>query len=319
MPKIFISTYPFSRSEKTPLRLLESSGYEYTINPFDRKLKPEEVKELAKDADAIVAGTEDLTSLVESSQNLKIIARVGIGLDSVPLDLCKEKGITVCYTPDAVTPAVAELTVGLMLDTIRRISFADRELRNKKWSRPYGRRIGTSKIGLIGFGRVGSMVAELLSGFRPQEILVNDIVDISEKVQKLKNKGLPIRETDKSEIYENCDIISLHLPRTVETTNLISTQEFSLMKKTSILINTSRGGIINEECLYTVLSNHSISGAAIDVFEDEPYQGKMIKLENIVLTQHMGSCSEDCRADMEREAVEDVLRFFRGEQVKSKV
>ena len=116
--RIFISTIPFGEVETSPVKLLEKSGFEYKINPLGRKLKANEVTEIAKNYDALIAGTEDTTPLIQSLRKLKIISRVGIGLDSVPLELCKTKGIKVCYTPDAVTKAVAEFTVGLIIEAM---------------------------------------------------------------------------------------------------------------------------------------------------------------------------------------------------------
>lgn len=319
MKKIFISTYPFCRLDETPMRLLREQGYEIILNPYSRKLKSSEVAELAKDCDAIVAGTEDLLPLVEQSKHLKLISRVGIGLDSVPLELCKQKGVCVAYTPDAVTPAVAELTVGLILDVFRQVTFADRELRRYGWSRPYGRRIATSTIGIIGFGRIGSMVGRLLTSFQPKEILVNDIKDVSAAIQIIKDKSISIKQTTKEEVYKNSDLITLHVPKEDSTLNLLSKKEFEQMKKSAYIINTSRGGIVNESDLENALKNNQIAGAALDVFEQEPYTGPLLNLESVVFTQHMGSCSDDCRADMEREAVEEVVRFFSDVQLKNGV
>lgn len=288
-------------------------------NPYSRKLTPAEVVELALDCDGIVAGTEELLPLVQESRKLKIIARVGVGLDSVPLDLCKSKGIKVSYTPDAVTPAVAELTIGLMLDIFRKITKADKELRQKGWSRPYGRRIGTSVIGIIGFGRIGFAVAKILSSFRPTMILVHDLIDISDKISLIRNQEISILQVSKQDLLKQADVITLHVPKNSSSIGLISQFELSLMKESAYLINTSRGGIVDEVALFNALREKRISGAAIDVFEEEPYTGPLLDIENTVLTQHMGSCSDDCRADMEREACEDIVRFFARESLRSEV
>lgn len=319
MSRIFISTFPFCRLDETPIQLLKQAGFEIIVNPLSRKLKPEEVVDLAIDCDGIVAGTEELLPLVEKSKSLKIIARVGVGLDSVPLELCKSKGIKVAYTPDAVTPAVAELTISLILDLFRKVTFADKELRLKKWSRPYGRRIGASTIGIIGFGRIGFSVARLLTSFRPTEILVHDILDCSLKIQNIVETGINIRQVSKLELLQSSDIVSLHVPRDKSTIDLICKDEFSVMKSSAYLVNTSRGGIVNEVELEKALISERIAGAALDVFEEEPYIGSLLNLANILLTQHMGSCSDDCRADMEREAVEDTIRFFKNEELRSEV
>ncbi|EMN89869.1 phosphoglycerate dehydrogenase [Leptospira weilii] len=312
--KIFISTYPFGIHDPEPLNLLNATGWEIITNPFKRKLKSTEVAEIAKDVDGIIAGTEDLTPLIQSNQKLKFISRVGIGLDSVPLSLCRERDIKVSYTPDAVTKAVVELTIGLMLSVTRYISNADRELRKGKWSRFTGKRLGESVIGLIGLGRVGLSVLRILSAFAPKKIIINDLVDDkSDEVRNILEKSkIPFAFLNKEQIYTDSDVISIHVPLTKLTKNLISSAELSKFKKDAFLINTARGGIVNEAALYEALKNQRIAGAAIDVFEEEPYKGNLCELENVLLTQHMGSCSYDCRLLMEKGAAEEIIRFFKG-------
>ncbi|TGK17263.1 dehydrogenase [Leptospira fluminis] len=319
MAKIFVSTFPFCRFDQEPLRILKEAGHEIFINPKSRKLSPTEVAELASDCNGIVAGTEDLLPLVETSEALRIIARVGVGLDSVPLELCKSKGIKVAYTPDAVTPAVAELVFGLMLDLLRKITPADKELRSGGWSRPYGKRLANSTVGIVGLGRIGFTLAKMLIGFGVRFILIHDISDVSEKIRDLRKSGGSVSEVSKQELLSESDLITLHVPKDPSTVGLISSPEFERMKSSSYLINTARGGIVDEKALYSVLKEGRIAGAAIDVFEEEPYRGPLATLDNVLLTQHMGSCSEDCRADMEREACEDIVRFFSGQALRSPV
>lgn len=320
MKRIFVSTYPFGQYNEEPISILRKEGWEVVLNPTKRKLTSEEVAEYAKDVDAIIAGTEDLTPLIQKNPGLKIISRVGIGLDSVPLQLCRDKNITVAYTPDAVTMAVVELTIGLMVSLTRKVHLANFELRRGGWSRFTGKRLGESVIGLIGLGRVGSNVLRILNEFRPKEILVNDLKNKSKEIQEIiQDTGLKVRQVDKEEIYKNADIISLHVPLTNLTRNLIGKTEFSLMNESTFVINTARGGIVNESDLFHAVKSEKIAGAAIDVFEKEPYKGNLIELENIILTEHMGSCSFDCRYLMEFGAASEVVRFFKGEPLLNPV
>jgi len=305
--------YPFSREDQTAKELLESTGWDVSYNTLGRKLTPDETAEFAKSCQAIIAGTEGLSKLIEGNPELKIISRVGIGLDSVPLKLCREKNIAVSYTPDAVTPAVVEMIIGLLVTLSRKFCLADREIRRGQWPRHYGKRLGDSIIGIIGYGRVGAGVAKYLLPFEPVEILVNDIKDKSLEISELAKSGLNIRFAEKDEIYKRSDIITVNTPLTALTKNMIAAKEIHKMKPDAFLMNAARGGIINEEDLYQALKIEKIAGAAIDVFEKEPYAGKLKELENIILTQHMGSCSYDCRKNMEIQAVEEVIRFFRGE------
>ncbi|TGL02334.1 dehydrogenase [Leptospira bouyouniensis] len=320
MKRIFVSTYPFGQYNEEPISILRKEGWEVVLNPTKRKLTSEEVAEYAKDVDAIIAGTEDLTPLIQKNPGLKIISRVGIGLDSVPLQLCRDKNITVAYTPDAVTMAVVELTIGLMVSLTRKVHLANFELRRGGWSRFTGKRLGESVIGLIGLGRVGSNVLRILKEFRPKEILVNDLKNKSKEIQEImQDTGLKVRQVDKEEIYKNADIISLHVPLTNLTRNMIGKTEFGLMNESTFVINTARGGIVNESDLFHAVKSEQIAGAAIDVFEKEPYKGNLIELENIILTEHMGSCSFDCRYLMEFGAASEVVRFFKGEPLLNPV
>lgn len=319
MPKIFISTSPFGEVDRKPLSLLEETGWEFKVNPFQRKLSAEEVADMAEECNGLIAGTEDLNIVLEKAKKLQIISRVGIGLDSVPLDKCKERNIAVTYTPDAVTMAVAELTIGLMISLTRHVAFADRQIRQGEWRRRQGKRLGKSTIGIIGFGRVGTNVARLLLPFQPEGILINDILDKSDKLKSLKESGASICLAEKKEIYKRADIISLHVPLTPHTRDMINKKTLCQMKKDAFLFNLSRGGIVNEAHLFDALLHGTIAGAAVDCFQEEPYKGPLATLDNILLTQHMGSCSHDCRAAMEIEATKDLVRFFKGESLRNPV
>ena len=162
-----MSTHPFGSLNSRPLELLRQTGFEFQINPLERKLTSQEVAEMAGNCDALIAGTENISLVLEKAPNIKIVSRVGIGLDSVPLKECRRRNVVVCYTPDAVTMAVAELTVGLMLNITRFVCTADRQIRTGVWQRLQGRRLGKSVIGLIGFGRIGNSVARLLVPYHP--------------------------------------------------------------------------------------------------------------------------------------------------------
>jgi len=317
--KIFVSTVPFGNINDKPLKLLEKTGWEVEMNPLNRKLSANEISDYAKDFDGIIAGTEDLRDLIKRSKSLKIISRVGIGLDSVPLSECRRKGITVTYTPNAVTPSVAELIVGIMISLTRHVCLADKGTRQNMWDRLIGKRIGKSIIGLIGFGRIGSSVAKLLVPFNPSLVLINDIKDKEKETEELREVGLNVMQVEKHKIYQKADIVSLHLPLYSKTYNLINEKTLNLFKKDSFLLNFSRGGIVNEKELYKVLKNDLIQGAAIDVFEKEPYSGELCHLKNVILTQHMGSCSFDCRYEMELQATEDIIRYFRKEALQNEV
>ena len=315
MTKVLITTIPFADKNKLPIDLLNGAGIEFVINPLKRKLCEGELIEMVSDYDALIAGTEPLTEKVLSNaKNLKLISRVGIGLDSVDLLYAEKNNIQVSYTPDAPAPAVAELTLGMMLSLLRHIHTANLEMHSGNWHRYFGRRIPEITIGVIGAGRIGSRVIRRLTAFGSPRILVNDIEPKSDITDKLK-----LEWVDKEYIYKNSDLITIHVPLTKLTKNMITYKVLKSMKSDSIIINTSRGGIINEYDLAKVLKEGYLLGAGIDVFDQEPYFGDLAKIPNCLLTSHMGSMSVDCRTKMEIEATEEVVRFFSGKKQKEPV
>ena len=315
--RALVSTIPFGLRDETPLRLLADAGVEVVINPLGRKFTEQDLVELIADIDVLVAGTEPITEAVLSkASRLKLIVRVGIGLDSVDLGAARERGIVVSYTPDAPSPAVAELTIGLMIDLLRSSHISNLRMRKGDWYRYFGRRVSEVTIGIIGAGRIGSRVIKHLGGFECRRILVNDL---DPEIVLPNHPTCAIERVPKEQIYREADVISLHIPLTSKTRGLISEKEFKQMRSDTLLINTSRGGIVHEEDLFEALKSNRISGAAIDVFEQEPYSGNLATLDNCLLTAHMGSMSVDCRAQMEIEACREVARFLTNEPLENKV
>jgi len=309
LKKVLLTSYPFCVKNQTPLNLAKKNKLQI-IGPAlkeKRKLTKSEILNYIESADAIIAGTEKYDAeILKAAKNLKIISRLGIGLDNIDFSETNLRNIAVAYTPDAPSNAVAELTIGLIICAARRILNVDIDLRNNNWNRFVGLDISEKKIGIIGLGRIGKLLVKLLKPFNCQ-IYVNDILPDKKFIA---NNNLII--SSKTKIYKTCDIITLHIPLTNKTRNLITKKQLMQMKSNCILINTSRGGIINENDLYNHLTNHQDFFAAIDVFENEPYTGNLTKLRNIILTPHLGSCSEKSRYLMELGAVQNIIDFFSG-------
>ena len=315
LPKVLITTVPFGDKNRLPLDLLENEGIDYLINPFNKKMTEDELAEIIPDFDVLIAGTEPITERVLSrAYNLKLISRVGIGLDSVDLIAAKKRKIKVSYTPDAPSHAVAELTLGLMLNLLRSVHVSNSQMHKGVWHRFYGKRIEKVTIGIIGVGRIGIGVLKRLKGFGPSKILVDDIIPNHELEKEYK-----LEWSSKERIFKEADIISLHIPLTHLTKNMIRKEQLFSMKADSLIINTSRGGIINEQDLYEVMHSGHLSGAAIDVFDKEPYVGPLKNIERCLLTAHMGSMSVDCRTRMEIESTEEVIRYLIGKDLESEV
>ncbi|EDP3961023.1 TPA: phosphoglycerate dehydrogenase [Campylobacter jejuni] len=312
--KVFVSTHPFGKTSIIPLELLSKNGFEVRVNEHGRKITSQELAEDIKDAEVLIAGTEKITEeVLKNAPNLKLISRVGIGLDGVDFELCHKYNIKVAYTPDAPTIAVAELCVGLILDLIRKISFTDVNLKQGNWNRHMGMLLYGKTIGIVGMGRIGKSLIKLLSSFNVSFKVCEPNPDFA--FLKMYN----IELVDKVKLLTESDIISLNLPLKKDTIDFLSINDLEIMKKHAILVNTARGGIVNEDDLYMALKNRIIAGAAVDVFEEEPYRGKLRELDNVVLTCHMGASTMESRTDMEIQAVEEVIRYKNHTPLKNEV
>jgi D-3-phosphoglycerate dehydrogenase len=304
--RVLVTTCPFGEIDRDPIQLLESENIAFTPNPFNRRLREEELAEIIAPYEALIAGTEPITEAVlQRAPNLRLIARVGIGLDSVALRAAQARGIAVTYTPEAPSPAVAELAVAQMLALLRHTATANREIREGIWKRRIGRRLGLMTVGVIGVGRIGRRVIQHIKGWSPQ-ILANDLKE------DLNFSGITgCSWTDAATIYRLADIITLHVPLTRQTRGMIGDPQLAMMKPDAILINTARGELIDEAALARALRARPQFSAAIDVFEQEPYYGELTGLENCLLSSHMGSATRDCRLRMELEAAQEVVRYFK--------
>jgi D-3-phosphoglycerate dehydrogenase len=291
--QILISTSSFNLDNFSELSVIRSSGIEVKLNPFKTRLTEDQVIELlGAESVGLIAGLESLNSRVlRSATALKVIARVGTGLDSVDLGEAAKLGIKVLNTPDAPTSAVAELTLGHILGLLRNIAKSDRQIRDNKWQGQMGTLLETKTVGVVGFGRIGQRVAKLVASFGAKVIVSDPYTDTTE----YENCAL-------DELCQLVDVLTLHLPYVEKTHNLIGSRQFQLMKKGSFVINVSRGGLIDEIALLQALESEHIAGAALDCFEQEPYFGPLSKLKNVQMTAHMGTYARETRDQMEREA-----------------
>jgi D-3-phosphoglycerate dehydrogenase / 2-oxoglutarate reductase len=299
--KILITTSSFGEYSKIPMNKMKEHGVKIITNPFRRKLSVEESFQLyAEDIDGVIAGTEKITGLIlEQAKNLKVVSRCGAGVDNVDLEAVKKRGISLYSTPDAPTLAVAELCVALILNLLRKITEMDSAIKNGKWNKLMGNLLFKKKVGIIGFGRIGQKVAELLAAFGV-ELAYYDIETKTCLVKCVQKKI--------EEILKWADIITLHLAPSREEKAILNDKELRSMKKGSWLVNASRGGVVDEKVLYECLKDGHIAGAAIDVFEQEPYNGLLKELDNVILTPHIGSYAIETRIKMEIEAVDNLIK-----------
>ena len=303
--KILSSPSSFGQISSKPFEILVENNFEYINNPFGRKLTEDEVINLATECIGIIAGVEPLNKrVIDHLPNLKCISRVGVGMDSVDVKYAESKGIKVINTPNGPTRAVAELTIGLTYSLLRKIPIAHHNLKSKIWKKETGNLLYGKKVGVIGLGRIGKMVSELFLK------LGNKVFgyDLYPDVEWSKRNGVTIGSID--EVLGSSDIITLHVPLNKDKSCLLDKKLLNNLKKSSFLINVSRGGVVDENALYNILHEKKIMGAAIDVFNNEPYDGKFINLDNVILTPHLGSYAMEGKLQMEIDAVNNLINIL---------
>ncbi len=306
--KILIATSPFGAAGRKPLDLLEQTGWDIVKNPKGRRLRAGEVEEMLEGVDGVIAGTEPYNAdTLANTSGLKVIARVGIGLDSVDCAFCSGKGIAVTYTPDAPSQGVAELTVGQILNLVRGLHRTDRSVREKAWNRFMGRLLEELTIGVIGVGRIGQLVIKLLGPFGPKIIACDAEPDLE------FGKAHSLEWADADTVFSTADLVTIHIPLNEKNRHFVGRREIALMKTGALLINTSRGGVADTEALTDAIVQGHLGGAALDVFEQEPYEGPLTQYDNVALSAHIGASARKSRYLMELGAAEDCIRVLNGE------
>ena len=305
MKNIFISTSSFDLSnfDETDLNTLRGAGVSIRTNPVGRKLTEDEaIENLRDNVIGLIAGLEPLNARVlDAAPSLKAIARVGIGLDTVDLAAAKARGIEVFNTPEPPAQAVAELTIGHILGMLRNISRVDRAIRVGEWKGQFGQLLAGKTVGVVGYGRIGRKVTELLVPFGVNVIAHDPIT----------GNASGVRFVDLSTLLATSDIVTLHVPYTMDNHHMIGEREIAAMKKSAFLVNIARGGLIDEDALRSSLISGHLAGAALDCFEVEPYAGPLKDLDNVVMTAHMGTYATETRGQMEREAAKQLVDHLR--------
>lgn len=297
--KVLITTSSFDIAGNPAVQFLMQKGIEIEQNPYGRKLTEDEAAALMNDeVIGMIAGVEPLTRRVlQQATGMIVLSRCGTGMDSVDQQAADDQKIVVLNTPDAPTAAVAELTIGLMLAVLRKIALSDRAMRDGTWNSATGALLGARTVGIIGYGRIGRRVSELLLAFGAS-VIASDLHETQ--------AGEGVQIVPLEDLVEQSELITLHLPYSSDTHHLVDGPFLSRMKSGSVLINASRGGLIDEGALAQSLTTGHIAGAGIDTFESEPYSGPLNDFEQVVLTAHMGSRAHETRAAMEREAAENL-------------
>lgn len=298
-PRILVSTSSFGKGDERPLALLRESGAEVVLNPYGRTLTEAEAADLLDGVDGLIAGTEPLTAaVIGGAGRLRAIVRVGVGLENVDLACATSRGVRVLSTPDAVTDAVAELTVGGLLAVLRRVHVMDAELRAGRWTKVMGSLLGGRTVGIVGLGRVGKRVAELLAPFGVR--LVG--ADIAPDAAWADAHGVALLALPA--LLAEADVVTLHVSGVAQ---VLGTAEIGMLRPGAFVVNTSRGSVVDEQALLAALESGALAGAYLDVFGAEPYSGPLTASPSVLVTPHVGSYAREARAQMELEAATLIL------------
>jgi D-3-phosphoglycerate dehydrogenase len=287
--RVLVATRSFGSTSQKPWEVLAEAGMEVIRADMSLEMSEERLIGLLKDVDGAIISFVPMTARVmESSPRLKVVSFHGVGVDHIDLEAAARLGIVVTNCPGTNDQAVADLTLGLMLAVARHIPAADQSLRQGASSRYIGGELWNKILGLVGFGSIGSGVAKRALGFS-MSVLVYDPYIRPDQID------LPgVRLASLEEVIASADFLSLHTPLTDETRNMISAGQLLSMKPTAYLINTARGGLVDEQALYHALITEQIAGAALDVFADEPpTSSPLLSLKNIVVTPHIGAHSKE--------------------------
>jgi D-3-phosphoglycerate dehydrogenase len=294
--------------ESKALDDLRAFSNDLVFNTLGRPLTEDELIPLLKDCDGYLAGLDFVTEkVINSCNNLKVISRYGAGYDRVDIAAAKSKGIVVTNTPGVNAVAVGELALSLTLSVARKITYLNNTTKAGKWVRSTGMELIGKTIGIMGLGAIGKVVARCAKGFNMNVIAYDPYID--EEYCSENN----IRSVSLEEILEQSDVISLHLPLNENTKHLIGRDAIAKMKATAILINTSRGGIIDEDAAFEALKAGKLGGMGLDAFEKEPPQNSpLFELENVVVTPHTGAHTEEATINMAIAAVKNLVDVLSG-------
>lgn len=313
--KVLITSRSFGKISDEPLNILKQAGFEVTMKGKD--FDQAEFEAIVPEFDALIIGAHEFPQEVMTRcSRLKIICKHGAGLDNIHLDKAKELGITVCNVPGTNSNAVADLTFGLMLAVARNIVSTNRWVHEEKWQTAIGVDVCGKTLGLMGFGAIAKNVARRANGFGMKVLAYDPYV----KELPEEFRGY-VSLRGQEEVLTGCDFLSLHLPLTDETRNMIGAPELARMKQGSYVINCARGGIVSEKDLYEALVSGHIAGAAMDVSEVEPMDTKnpLLTLDNVIVTPHIGMYSKEAIGAVSLICAQNVAACAEGKELQHKV
>lgn len=313
--KVLITSRSFGKISSEPIDILKEAGFEVTLMGAD--FSQDVFDAIIPEYDALIIGAHEFSAeIMNKCGKLKIICKHGAGLDNIELESAKKLGIVVCNVPGTNSNAVADLTFGLALAVTRNIVLANNLVRNGKWKPIIGDDLCFKTLGLLGFGSISKNVARRAKGFSMKVLAYDPYID--EIPIEFKEY---VTLSDFDSVIMNSDILSLHLPLTDETRNIVSANEFNKMKRGAYIINTARGGIINEKDLFNALVAGQLSGAALDVSDKEPMEddNPLRGLENVIITPHIGMYSKEAIGAVSITCSQNTVAVFNNEQLKFRV
>ena len=289
--------------------ILEKNGLKVTYEP---EITTEQIAEKIGTFEVVVvrSRTKMTRELVEKANKCQIIARVGVGLDNIDQEAAKEKNIKVINAVEGAITAVAELVIGLMLSMAREIPRADREIRNGNWIKKelMGTELKGKYLGIVGLGNIGKRLGRLARALN-MNIIGYDVTPIDDEF----SKEVGLMKADLDTLLSSADYVSFHVPLLDSTRHMINAEKLKMMKNTARIINTARGGVIDEEALYNSLKEGNLAGAALDVFEVEPATGnKLVTLPNFIATPHMGAQTKEAQLLAANIIAEKIIQILRG-------
>jgi len=313
LDKVLVTNASFAKYSTRAQNILEGYGLEI-IRP-KQPVTEEDLLSNLDDVVAIITGLEPISkNIINSAPRLKVIVKHGIGVDNIDLDAAKEKGVIVANSPGTNREAVADLVFGLMLSLARNISKSDSQVRAGQWPKVFGQSVYGKTLGIIGLGAIGKSMVKRARGFDMKVIAFDNYWD------KEYADANGVIYSDIEGILKEADFVSLHIPLTDETKNLISMNQLNMMKPTAYLINASRGGVVDEEALCKALSEGRIAGAGLDVFSSEPpINSPLLGLENVILTPHMGGFTDGALGLTSEFVAQVVIDVLEGKEIKSRI
>ena len=303
--KIVATSPSFSKN-----RILQKEMKKYfpdaKLNLAGKRFNKKELIEFIQEADAVIVGLEPIDEeVLNHCTNLKIVSKYGVGLNNIDKSACEKRGIAIGWTGGVNKLSVAEMALGFMLMFSRNLFTTTNQLKNGVWNKSGGFQLSGKTIGIIGVGHIGKELVRLLQPFRCK-ILVNDIID-----QDKYYKQNDLEEVSKEELYKRSDIISIHTPQDESTYKFITLDEMKKMKSSAYLLNTARGGLVDEQDLKYALQNGIIAGAAIDAYEEEPPTDKeFLELPNLICTPHIGGNAKEAVEAMGMSAIKHLKEFY---------